>query len=111
LQADRVAEEIAGARALLLLSTEEQFGLAVAESILLDTPVIVSDCVGARSSLVRQGVNGIVVETDNAQAVAGALRELAENEMQWTAMSESCSKYYNKADVSAFVTAINALDC
>lgn len=105
-QSDRVAEEIASARALLLLSTEEQFGLAVAEAVLLETPVIVSDCVGARASLVRQGVNGVVVETDNIRGVAEALRELTESESQWTTMSKSCVEFHDKADVSAFVTAI-----
>lgn len=59
--------------ALILMSTSEQWGLVINEAIACGVPVIVSDAVGARDSLVRSFINGFVVESDNDQGLARAM--------------------------------------
>ena len=75
---DEVCGLIAQAVALLLLSTSEQWGLTINEAIVCDVPVVVSDAVGARDELVRNFVNGYVVEPDNVAGIARAMRLVLE---------------------------------
>ena len=56
--------------ALILPSTEEQFGFVVLEALALGIPVIVSENVGARDLHVRTGVNGFIFEPDNEKGLA-----------------------------------------
>ncbi|RYF30080.1 MAG: glycosyltransferase, partial [Cytophagaceae bacterium] len=57
----RVATEMAGALCLLVPSSEEQWGLVVNEAMAFSLPLLVSDAVGARDSLVCNLRNGFVL--------------------------------------------------
>ena len=70
---EEIASLIARSIALLLMSSSEQWGLVVNEAIACGVPVIVSDAVGARDALVRNFVNGFVVEGDNPEGLVRAL--------------------------------------
>jgi glycosyltransferase involved in cell wall biosynthesis len=86
LGAEAVSRALAGGLGLVLVSVEEQWGLVVNEALALGLPVIVSDEVGARDLLVRNLVNGFVVESNCPDAMAQAMLRLGADESQWKAM-------------------------
>ena len=80
--AEQVARLLADALALTLVSTVEQWGLVVNEALAFHLPVIVSGAVGARDALLRNGVNGYVVEAGSCAGIATAMAAMAD-EAQW----------------------------
>ena len=69
---DRIPRLLASSIALLLMSSSEQWGLVINEAA-CGVPVIVSEAVGARDTLVRNFVNGFVIEGDNLQGLTQAM--------------------------------------
>lgn len=63
--------------ALIVPSLYEPWGVVVHEGLGNGLPVIASDQVAAADDLVDSGVNGYVVPTGSAEALAGAILELA----------------------------------
>ena len=61
---------------LVLPSHYEPFGLVVNEAMICGLPVAVSDRVGARFDLVRQGENGYVFPAGGVEELAAILREI-----------------------------------
>jgi glycosyltransferase involved in cell wall biosynthesis len=61
---------------LVLPSLYEPFGLVVNEAMLCGCPVAVSDQVGAKYDLVRQGETGCVFPTRDVDALAAILRDV-----------------------------------
>ena len=59
----------------VLPSLYEPFGLVVNEAMLCGCPVAVSDRVGAKYDLVREGENGYVFPTGNVEALAAIYRD------------------------------------
>lgn len=70
---DRISSLLKNSIGLILMSTSEQWGLVINEAVACSIPVIVSDAVGARDSLVRNFINGFVIETDNLQGLTRAM--------------------------------------
>jgi glycosyltransferase involved in cell wall biosynthesis len=64
------------AEVFVLPSLFEPFGLVVNEAMLCGLPVVVSDRVGARFDLVRDGENGYVYPAGNVEALAAILCEI-----------------------------------
>ena len=60
----------------VLPSLYEPFGLVVNEAMLCGCPVAVSDRVGAKYDLVREGENGYIFPTGNVEALAAICRDL-----------------------------------
>jgi len=60
---------------LVLPSEYEAFGLVVNEAMLCGCPVIVSDRVGARFDLVRDGTTGFIFPVNNVEALTALLYE------------------------------------
>jgi glycosyltransferase involved in cell wall biosynthesis len=88
-QLDRlgVARELAGCDVLVLPSIYlEVFGLVIPEAFSLGRPVIVSRC-GGPEEIVRDGVDGLVVERNNPQALAAAIQSLIDNPSRIEAMT------------------------
>ncbi|MDR1441966.1 MAG: glycosyltransferase [Bifidobacteriaceae bacterium] len=75
--AARLAELIQGARATLMPSRSETFGLVAIESAACGTPVIGTDTTGLRSSVV-ESVTGLLVRSRREQDWAAAIRRLLE---------------------------------
>lgn len=75
LDARLVLSRLQGARALVLPSRFDGWGLVVNEALMAGTPAIVSDACGA-SELVRDGVNGYLFRADDATGLGGALARL-----------------------------------
>ena len=86
LSADAVSRMLSGALALVLVSVEEQWGLVVNEALAVGLPAIVSHEVGSRDALVRNLVNGFVVESNSPEAIGRAMLQLAGSEPGWQAM-------------------------
>ena len=86
LPAQAVSRILADALALVLPSVEEQWGLVVNEALAFGLPVIVSQQVGSRDALVRDGVNGHVVASDSVEQLAHAMLDIAGDRGRWEAM-------------------------
>ncbi|MGE3689830.1 MAG: glycosyltransferase [Novosphingobium sp.] len=89
LPAGAISRLLSRALALVLVSTTEQWGLVVNEALALGLPVIVSDAVGAGDALVREGVNGYIVEGGSSEGIARAMAALAGDKAQWRAMGRA----------------------
>ncbi len=104
-----VARMLAQSLALILPSKEEPFGLVVTEAIALGVPVLVSENSGARDLLVRTGVNGYVIEPDNAEGLARFMARLAGDEAEWRRLSANAQLFQPAADTAAFVAGVEYL--
>lgn len=106
---DAIARRMADSLALLLPSIEEQFGLVIPEALAVGLPVIVSTACGARDELVRSGVNGFVVEPENAVGWAFFMREMGKDETLWHRLHEAAAPFAAEADVGRFTAAVERL--
>ena len=102
LQIEEVCPLLGSSLALILPSLQEQFGNVVIEAQALGLPVIVSDNCGARDLLVRNGVNGFVVEPDNPQGLAFFMGLLDRDEALWRRMSLATGPFSALGDASRF---------
>ena len=109
LRAEEVSQQMAGALALCLVSTEEQWGLVVNEAAAFGVPSIVSHAVGARDALVRNGVAGHVVEPQAVEGIARAMLDLAESEPTWQRHSKAVSALAHRGDTERFADAVECL--
>lgn len=79
-----------GMNAILLYSTEEQWGLVLNEALAAGVPCIVSDKVGARNDLILgESPTGIVVPYDNTEALVEAMKDMASNREKWRMFSNA----------------------
>ncbi|MFN4281740.1 MAG: glycosyltransferase family 4 protein [Alphaproteobacteria bacterium] len=106
LQEKGVAEFLAQGLALILPSTEEQWGLVINEALAMGLPALVSENVGARDDLVRVGVNGYVFEPDNAAGLARLMARLASDEDEWRRLSAGANELAPRGDVARFADAV-----
>lgn len=102
---EEISPLIANSVALILMSTSEQWGLVVNEAVACNVPVIVSDAVGARDTLVRNFVNGLVIESDNEIGLAQAMVEMAKN----TTRFQVSQRELHAANVERFADAVLSL--
>lgn len=109
LPAAAVSRLLADALALVLVSSEEQWGLVINEALSLGLPVIASTAVGARDVLVRNLVNGFVIEPQSAESLAEAMRLLASDEARWRRMSAASNERAWLGDADRLADAIEFL--
>lgn len=105
-QTDGIAAALARSLALLLPSSEEQFGNVIIEAQAVGLPAVISDVAGARDHLVRSGVNGFVVEPDNPEGLAYFMQVLSEQPEVWSRLSKAASTSAVCGDVARFVEAV-----
>lgn len=108
LQASEVAIELGRGLALILPSTEEQWGLVVNEALAFHLPILVSDNVGARDSLVRNLVNGFVVEPGSVEGMARAMLALSDEE-RWREMTAGSAQLAHHASADRFAEAVDQM--
>ncbi len=106
LGAEAVAKVLATSLTLILPSVEEQWGLVVNEALAMGVPILCSDNVGARDSLVRTAVNGYVFESDNGEGLAHLMTRMATDEHEWRRMAEAAGEFSNKGDTCQFVSGV-----
>jgi glycosyltransferase involved in cell wall biosynthesis len=109
LQTEQVCEKLAASLALILPSTEEQFGIAALEAIMMGVPVIVSENCGVRDSFVRDGVDGFVVKAHDAQAIANYMGLIAADEGLWRKLARGCAPFAQAGDASHFAQSVEKL--
>jgi glycosyltransferase involved in cell wall biosynthesis len=76
----------------VLPSEYEAFGVVVNEAMLCGCPVVVSDRVGARYDLIREGTTGMVYPCGDVEALSNVLRALLGDPARLRAMSEVARK-------------------
>jgi glycosyltransferase involved in cell wall biosynthesis len=108
LDSTHVARRLAGGLALLLPSREEQWGLVVNEALAFNLPVIASEAVGARDALVRNLVNGFVLQPDSIEGWAAAMIALTD-EVRWRRMVAESARLAPAGDTERFAEAVEAL--
>lgn len=108
-QTAEVCQTLGQTLALVLPSTEEQFGQVIPEALSMGVPVLVSDNCGARDHLVRTGVNGFVFEPHNVEGLAYLMSLIGSNELTWRAMAEAAFRMSEQGDVAYFVEGVHKL--
>jgi glycosyltransferase involved in cell wall biosynthesis len=106
LQIEDVCPILGTTLALLLPSVEEQFGHVVIEAQAMGLPVIVSENCGARDLLVRNGVNGFVLEPDNPRGWSYFMGLLDQDEGLWRRMATATEQFTALGDASQFASAV-----
>lgn len=86
LSAAQVSSRLASALALVLVSREEQWGLVVNEALSLGLPALISHQVGSGDALVRDRVNGFIVDSEDPAAIGAAMLALGADEGSWERM-------------------------
>jgi len=109
LQTKAVAQVLGSTLALILPSTEEQWGLVVNEALAVGVPVLVSDAIGARDTLVRSAVNGYLFEPDNAEGLARLMQHIAGDEEDWRRLSDGANRFAHLGDVARFAEGVREL--
>lgn len=109
LEPDGVARELGRALALVLVSRVEQWGLVVNEALAANLPVIASNAIGACDALVRNMVNGFVVEPGSAEGIAAAMSALSSDEALWARFAAASASRAELGDVGRFVDAAEML--
>lgn len=109
LQTADICRTLATTVALILPSTEEQFGQVIPEALSMGVPVLVSENCGARDHLVQTGVNGFVFEPTNAEGLAALMGMIGSNEPMWRTMASSALAASARGDVEHFVKGVGQL--
>lgn len=77
----------------VLLSDVESVSATLLEALYFGKPIITTD-VGSNKSLVKEGVNGYVVDKNNLTEIANDIITLKENKLLWESMSSASRNHY-----------------
>jgi glycosyltransferase involved in cell wall biosynthesis len=95
---------------LVLPSDYEPFGLVVNEAMICGCPAVVSDRVGAKYDLVREGVTGSVFPCGDVDALAATMRSLLTDRPRLAKMSgaarERLTSWTPEMNVESFVETV-----
>jgi L-malate glycosyltransferase len=104
----QVGEALSRAVALLIPSTEEQFGIVIAEALAAGVPVIASQVCGA-CDLFENGAGGFKVEPQNISGITLFMQKLDSDEQFWIQQRDICRLMARRADISVFTDAVDAV--
>lgn len=76
----------------VLPSEYEPFGVVVSEAMLCGCPAVVSDRVGARYDLIREGETGLVYSCGDVDALAAILQDVLSDPVRLRQMGEAAGK-------------------
>ncbi len=108
-QAPEIARLLGSTLALLLPSTEEQWGLVINEAIAMGLPVLCSRNAGACDLLVRTGVNGFIFEPENSAGLAALMHLVGANGELWRRQANASRQFLCFADTRLFATAVTRM--
>jgi glycosyltransferase involved in cell wall biosynthesis len=91
---------------LVLPSEYEPFGLVVNEAMLCRCPVIVSDRVGARFDLIREGETGYVFPCGDISALGALLRQVLNDRSRLSQMGVACRERMSSWSPTEYVAAL-----
>jgi phosphorylcholine metabolism protein LicD/glycosyltransferase involved in cell wall biosynthesis len=106
---EAVARQLSQSLALILPSREEQWGLVINEALALGLPVIASPQVGACDLLVRNLVNGFIVDCSSPAGLTKSMTALGEDEQRWQAMVAASHELAQWGDTERLADAVEVL--
>lgn len=106
---EEVSKVLASSLSLLLVSEEEQYGLVAIEALAMGMPVIYSPNCGSGDDLLRSGINGFLVETDNLEGIAHFMTKISDDELLWRELSTHALESAKFGDVSYFSRGVRKL--
>ncbi len=80
------------ARASLLTSRFEGFPMSIIESLAVGTPVISVDCETGPKEIIQNNFNGLLVENNNENALAEAIKKMIEDEKLYQTCKNNAQK-------------------
>jgi len=98
-----------GADLFVSASWVEGFGNAIWEALACGVPVVAIDCGAPVRSLVRDGIDGLIVHTDSTEALASALASLMGNETARNALAARASEVLTRFSFESSLEAWDAL--
>jgi len=108
-QTDAVSRQLGQSLCLLLPSIEEQFGLVVIEAQAVGLPVLAGRNVGACDVLIEPGINGYVLDPNNAESCAAFMLELSEDEEKWRRFATAARDGRYRGDARIFAEGVGIL--
>ena len=96
---------LAGADLFVSASCMEAFGNAIWEALACGVPVVAIDCGAPLRSLLRHGVDGIVVGTDSTTALANALASLMGDDDARAAMASRAGEIVERYPIASSLRA------
>lgn len=109
LPAKDVSQVLGRSLALVLVSTEEQWGLVVNEALAFGLPIISSSPVGANDALIRNLLNGYVVDPGCPEAMARAMVAMSAEQGHWERMVAQSHKLAWMGDAERFADAVELM--
>lgn len=109
LENDDVFAMMSKSLALVLASSEEQFGFVAVEAFAARLPAIVSSNAGVVDSLVENLGNGVIVNPDDPESLVLALAYVSESEERWRTMRERAAQCAMKGDAAHFAESVTRL--
>ena len=109
LKNEAVCKLIATTSALILPSIEEQFGNVVIEAQAMGVPVIISENCGCWDHLVRNGLNGFIIEPDNTIGLVYYMKLISSDAVLWRRMCMESQKFVELGDVASFARGVQTL--
>ncbi len=103
-----VSRLLSGSDALVLPSRREGFGLVIIEAHAAGLPVIVTDF-KTSSDVVRDGVDGLIVPRDDADALAAAMKKLATDTLFYQELARAAPQDLDDVSIVHNVDALLAL--
>jgi glycosyltransferase involved in cell wall biosynthesis len=94
------------AKAYVLASTTEQWGLVVNEAMASGLPVLVSERCGCAADLVERGRNGFTFDPYNVVELAGLMLKLSSSESELTTMGEASQAIISRLTPETFAVSL-----
>ena len=100
---------LAGADLFVSASSVEGFGNAIWEALACGVPVVAMDCGAPVRSLLRHGIDGILVETESTTALANALASLMGDDARRAAMAARAPEVVERYSLESSLAAWEAV--
>ncbi|MFF2487713.1 glycosyltransferase family 4 protein [Microbacterium sp. NPDC058062] len=102
-----VSEMMHSASALVLASSFEPWGVVLQEGALAGLPLIATEDCGGVGSMLHNGVNGVVVRSNDVPGLARALRDIASaSPTRWAALSSAGQVIARRATPTTWVASL-----
>ena len=88
---NKVYSYIEKAKALVLTSKVEGFPMVLIEALTLNTPIVAFNCKSGPNEIIKNGVNGLLVENQNEQQLTLALNKLLLNKEYYNTIKSNTS--------------------
>lgn len=108
-QTREVSRILGTALALVLPSIEEQFGFVVIEAFAMGVPAICTANAGAVDIMVRNGVNGFVVDPYDPATIASAMKLLDGDPVLHSRMAQEALAAAPRGDAALFAQSVGRL--